>query len=336
MQEKRNKRDVVFALFLIFIGAIFLLNTTGVVGWGIWQNILRFWPVFLILGGVKLIFEKSPLAELIIGVLALILFASVAIFSYISYTSQTLPFIPARISQYIRDNPNLFSESSGENIKEEEKICLEEYDIEDVEERILNIDVGASKFTLADNPELEEYLDLQSSFSEGFIEPDLKSKIDNNSLNIFFRTKAVPRFVFWGSTQSSEFNMTLGQTEIQTDLDIKLGAGRGEVSLENLNIRNIETNVGAGRLDLSFRDIAIPESLNIQLGAGKMTVVIPENIGYELSYDLGVGRIRIDGENVGEFIGQDSSFKSSNFEDAEQIIKIEANVGVGSLEINQE
>lgn len=336
MQENKNKRDIVFALFLIFIGGIFLLNTTGVVGWGIWQNILRFWPVFLILGGVKLIFEKSPLAEIIIGILALILFASVTIFSYISYTSQTLPFIPERISQYIKDNPNLFSESSGENINEKEKICLEEYDIEDVEERILNIDVGASKFTLADSPELEEYLNLQSSFSRGFVEPDLESNMDDNSLNIFFRTKAVPRIVFWGSTQSSEFNMTLGQTDIETDLDIKLGAGRGEVNLESLNIRNIQTNVGAGRLDISFRDIAIPENLDIQLGAGKMTIVIPENVGYELSYELGVGRIRIDGENVGEFIGQDPSFKSSNFEDAEQIIKIEANVGVGSLEINQE
>lgn len=335
MDKEKKSKDVVFAIFLIFIGTIFLLNSTGVVGWGIWQNILRFWPIFLILAGVKLIFEKSAVAEIIIGILALLLFTSVAIFSYISYTSQSLPFVPRTISRYIKENPELFSVDSVETIEEEERISLEDYDIEDVEERTLKIDVGATKFTVTDDVELENYLNLDSSFSNSFVQPSLESKLENGLLDLSFKTRPAARFVFWGSTHSSEFNLTLGQTQIQTDVDINLGAGRGEVLLESTNLRNISSSVGAGRLDVSLNGDAIPESFEIELGAGKMTITIPENVGYELSYDLGVGRILVNKESIADFVGEETSLRSANYEEAEHIIIIEAKVGVGSLEIIQ-
>ena len=80
---ENNSRDTVWAIFLIFVGAIFLLNTTGVVGWGIWTYLLRFWPVFLILAGIKLVMGKSAIAELILSIVALMLF--VFVFSYLIY-----------------------------------------------------------------------------------------------------------------------------------------------------------------------------------------------------------------------------------------------------------
>ena len=44
-QNKKEARDISSAIFLIFIGMIFLLNTTGIVGWEIWLYMFRFWPV---------------------------------------------------------------------------------------------------------------------------------------------------------------------------------------------------------------------------------------------------------------------------------------------------
>ena len=40
------------AVFLIIIGTIFLLNTTGALSWSVWLLLLRFWPVFIIIAGI--------------------------------------------------------------------------------------------------------------------------------------------------------------------------------------------------------------------------------------------------------------------------------------------
>ncbi len=332
MEKVQNKRDVVFAIFLIFIGSIFLLNSTGVIGWGIWQHILRFWPIFLILAGIKLIFDKSTVAEIIIAIIAFILFACVAMFSYISYTAQSLPFIPRVISRHIKENPEWFSGVSGTEVEETERIEFEDY--EDVQERVLDINVGASKFTLTDEVEMEEYLVLESNYVPGYIEPSLRSRLVGDSLDITFRTETARRFFFWGGSFSPEFNLILGRVEVPTSLNIQLGAGKGIVNLENVNLSEIKTSVGAGKLDITLRENAIAEKITLELGAGKTTLNLPEDIGYELSYELGVGRISTNNESIADFIGEDTSFKSPNYDEATRTIQISAKVGVGSLEIN--
>jgi hypothetical protein len=332
MEKEKKQKDVVFAIFLIFIGTIFLLNTTGFVGWGIWEHILRFWPVFLILAGIKLIFDKSPLAEIIIGITALLLFSLITLFSYISYTATTLPFIPERISEHVRNNPEWFLGRSGEEIYSEEAIGLSDFD--EIERRDVNINVGASSFTLRDREESKEYIHLESRHYEGYIEPSLNSKLNGDTLEILFKTISPRRISFWGNTFSPEFNLILGQTEIKTDLDIQLGAGKGVVKLESTNLGEINCKSGAGKLELSLENNAIPERINIDLGAGQMTLNIPEDVGYELTYELGVGRISTNGESIADFIGEDPSFKSVNYNEASNIVQITAKVGVGALVIN--
>lgn len=333
MEKEKKRKDVIFAIFLIFIGIIFLFNTTGFIGWGIWNHILRFWPIFLILAGIKLIFENSIVTEMILGILALILFSLVAIFSYISYTSETLPFIPERFSQFVKDNPGWFGEPFGDEIKESQSIDLEKYD--DVESRVLDINVGASQFTLTDDPTLDNYIILESKYTEGHITPSLESSLDDGTLDILFKTQS-PRRVFFGfgtRTFSPTFDLTLGQTDIKTDLNIQLGAGKGNITLENLSLGSLVSKLGAGKLDLEVSNSAIPEDISIELGAGKMTLTIPEEVGYELSYELGVGQISVNQVSIADFIGEETEFRSENFDEATEIIEIDAKVGVGSFEI---
>src|ERR1700761_3690724 len=60
-------------LVLVLIGAAFLLNNFGYLHFH-WYNIFHLWPIFLVIGGVNLVFahNKSPLATGIkIGVVVL-------------------------------------------------------------------------------------------------------------------------------------------------------------------------------------------------------------------------------------------------------------------------
>lgn len=62
-------------LILIFIGVIFFLNSMGFLSWKIWRNLINYWPIILIILGLRIILGRSFLANLIvtiIGVAALV------------------------------------------------------------------------------------------------------------------------------------------------------------------------------------------------------------------------------------------------------------------------
>jgi len=60
-QRKLLYRGISRGVFFICIGAVLLLNTSGWLGWGVWGELLRFWPVLLISLGIRLIFSGTPL-----------------------------------------------------------------------------------------------------------------------------------------------------------------------------------------------------------------------------------------------------------------------------------
>lgn len=63
----------VFAFILIFLGIIFLLRNFGILPIFTWGDIVGFWPVILILLGVKIVFGKSALTNIIILIIGLII-----------------------------------------------------------------------------------------------------------------------------------------------------------------------------------------------------------------------------------------------------------------------
>jgi len=198
-EQTKEKRDVVFAIFLVFIGSLFLLNTTGVVGWGIWEYILRFWPVFLILGGIRLILSESVLTEIIISITALTLFVLIGIFSYISFTSNSLSFIPDSVNEYILEDSNWLTYKDSNMVEDETFVNAEDY--RGVTKRNLDIKVGASEFTLNDNEE-DKLLELNSKYIKNHIEPSLKSKKVGDIVDISFDTISPNRITFWDRRKS--------------------------------------------------------------------------------------------------------------------------------------
>ncbi|MGZ3926469.1 MAG: LiaF transmembrane domain-containing protein, partial [Mucilaginibacter sp.] len=53
-------------LILVMIGAIFLLNNFDVIDFH-WSNLFHLWPIFLVIGGVNLVFahNRSPWATIL-------------------------------------------------------------------------------------------------------------------------------------------------------------------------------------------------------------------------------------------------------------------------------
>lgn len=73
--EYEVSQRVGWGIFLIFAGAIFLLNTFDVLPWNIWQDVVRFWPFLLILSGLQIILGSGVLSRLLLSLAALSVFA---------------------------------------------------------------------------------------------------------------------------------------------------------------------------------------------------------------------------------------------------------------------
>ncbi|MCL4384610.1 DUF5668 domain-containing protein [Patescibacteria group bacterium] len=80
-EERRAKsHDIVWAWVLIFAGITFLLNNTGVIPWAIWGELWRFWPILLVLGGLRLVLGRGRTGEAIVGLVTV--FSLVVILAY--------------------------------------------------------------------------------------------------------------------------------------------------------------------------------------------------------------------------------------------------------------
>lgn len=323
MDNKFFKKDLGGAIFLLFIGTIFLLNTTGVVDWGIWLHILKFWPVFLILGGLRLVLEGTKTTEIIMTVVTFLAYLTVGFFAYSSYTNKDVSFLPS----FIINLPDV----TDPEFKNEETFTVLQDSYKDVKKRILDVDIAAAKATITDDRETN-YLEVDGSYNEQNVKPVVQSNLKDGELTILFDTQFSKERISWGQN-NMEFNLFVGQPSLLTDISLRVGAGDTTLTFDKLLLDTISAKVGAGRLLLALSDLSIPQEIELEVGAGEMILEIPQEVGYEINYALGMGEITADGEQIAVFAGKGTSYKSANYETSTKKILIDARVGVGRLSI---
>ena len=73
----KHRGSVLIGLLLVALGVLLLLNVTGAVGFGIWLELVKYWPVLLVLIGLEIILARSdPLLRA--GLIAATLVAVIA------------------------------------------------------------------------------------------------------------------------------------------------------------------------------------------------------------------------------------------------------------------
>ncbi len=60
-----------FALVLIIVGLVLLLQNFDLVTPAIWQELIKFWPVLLMIAGLEIILGKSAVGQLLLVIITL-------------------------------------------------------------------------------------------------------------------------------------------------------------------------------------------------------------------------------------------------------------------------
>lgn len=86
----KNSGPSIWGLILLFVGVCLLLNNMGLISRDIWFFVLPFWPIILILIGIKIILGKNRISSWIGFILAIILLSVIFFNALLDLRSKNL------------------------------------------------------------------------------------------------------------------------------------------------------------------------------------------------------------------------------------------------------
>jgi len=117
--------------------------------------------------------------------------------------------------------------------------------------------------------------------------------------------------------------------EVPLDLEVDMGVGKSEVSLAGLNLNrlSIAAGVGEGMVDLSG---IRPSDLDatIKAGVGKLTLVLPADVGVRVEARAGLGRVNATGLKV-----EDDAWVNEAWGKTGTSVRVEVEGGIGEVEM---
>lgn len=97
--EDDTSQRVVSGIFFIFAGIVFLLNTLDLLPWAVWGELIRFWPLLLILGGLQILLGTTRIAKWLMLLITLAIFSLVLLSILDEPFPNLLPNLPSFIQQ---------------------------------------------------------------------------------------------------------------------------------------------------------------------------------------------------------------------------------------------
>lgn len=336
--KKRRYPDVSGGLIFITLGIILLLNNFGLLPWEIWSNIWRFWPVFIIIGGLNMLFNNSWWKTVIMFIVTAILLSGVIVYSLVN--SNIYSF--GGLGNWIRNSRNIGDESYLEYV-----IAKNEYENIDLLKVNINNDIGTLKIN--DNSGNDNYVAVYGWYFENMVNPKFEQEKDGNELSVLFEADSNSNwFNFW-ENKNNTFKTEIGKVDVPVELEFKITSGKAEVQLEenmytNLiaqltsgnvtitvegdsyikDILRVDMTSGNAKIDLSDAKY-LPQNMEIEVTSGNAEFVLPEGVGLEIEYDITSGSIKVDENKI--------HGKGNYSVEGENEIKVKVKVTSGNVEI---
>jgi hypothetical protein len=130
----------------------------------------------------------------------------------------------------------------------------------------------------------------------------------------------------------NHWNLRLND-EIPMDLVINSGASETMLDLKGLELQNLEVNAGVGDISIDLSgDWQESFDATLDMGVGKSTIILPSDVGVKIEASKGIGK-----SNLVGFISQgDGVYVNDAYEDADVIINLKTNLGVGEATFKME
>lgn len=241
-------------LLIIAVGLLLLANTTGLISWSIWRELLRFWPILLILAGVSILLGGRTsafgtlIAVLVIGgVVYLVFGVALGWGDYCNWWrggSQSLSWMT--VSQSLPA---------------------------DAETATISLKFGAGKLWLEAGQ--------SGTLIEGTLgylgdRPEERMELLDGGCRVDYRISH--GMTGPGTFTGQEWDLRL-TPHLPTSLILDIGACQAELNLTGVKLTKLDINVGASDLEIRLGDHGLDTEVDIKCGASSIDLYVPSGVG---------------------------------------------------------
>jgi hypothetical protein len=299
---RRGAPGLTWAVILISIGVIFLLNNLGVIHIA-WTQLINFWPVLLILIGLDIMLgRRSFLGSLITAGFAVLVIAGIMWLISVpnSLISNASNLTTGNITQALGDAKAL-------------DVTLQ-LGVTDTHLKALSGGKNAVEGTYRtdDRLRLDTTYDVRGDTGTLVI----RQQSDQNN------TRMTSPFV-------GELN--LGLTDrVPVDLTVEMGVGSVTLDLTGIQLSSLTVKGGVGGLSIIL-PTAGTFDVNLDGGVGGIEIRVPDSLAASIRVDSGITAVDVRG-----FEGNgDDRWESSNFNSAANQASISVHAGIGAISITK-
>jgi Cell wall-active antibiotics response 4TMS YvqF/Domain of unknown function (DUF5668) len=287
---------------LVALGVVFLLNNLGYLGWGVWETLLRLWPVLLIAIGLDLLIGRRS----ILGSALVVLLVLAALGAAIWWTGLWLPAGMAITSETI-------SQPLGAA-------------------RRADIDIGMGVGTLHLGPLAESDNLIEGMIARSSAEQVLRDfSMDGDSATFKLHSRSAWVFPFRERRgERVEWSLLLNRA-IPLRLHIDTGAGQATLDLARLQVADLDVNTGVGQTTLTLPQKGQVRA-RINGGIGETVVIIPAGMAARIEATTGLGQVQV----IGTYEHEDKIYTTPGYDSATSRVDLVVSGGVGSITVRQE
>jgi hypothetical protein len=316
MAQNRGVRSssVVFPLLLIGFG-IMVLFARSFPDFDPWPVLKRFWPLLLILVGAGMIWDRSrrpanpdqhapfPVGSSI-GVVLFLLVLFVLVWHHRRFAYHDDSILASRSLTHHRQTIDL---KGAKAVRMSVKMPSGE----------LRMDGGAG-----------QVLDADFAFGAGWLAPQVDYSVSDGVGELEIGQESSGQLMI---KSDNTWNLKVNDA-LPLDLEVDLGAGRGEFRFAKVNLTRLELNIGAGQaiVDLSGERAKDLEA-EVQGGVGEATIRLPKSVGVVATVHGGLGSI--DTQGLRE---EDGQYVNEAYGKSPTTIHLTVQGGIGSIKLQQE
>lgn len=287
-----DNKSLTKGIILIVLGLILLLGNLGYISFDILFNIFDLWPLLLVIAGINILFNKKPIINIIAWVVFfIILIVYGGIYGGRNIRSSHVGFNTS-FTKPVETSHGQFALHTG----------AAQIDIDSGDRELLKVNGHGNK------------LDYSHTFR------------NNNELAIFnFTNKNDKSMIF--NNRTSKYNFELNENIIW-DLGLDLGAISGTLNFEDIPVKNVDLNIGAGNLQIILGEKHNKTNFKIDGGVSNLKIAVPRDAGIRIRLDGALNKIDLD--ELGLTRTEDY-YISPNYEEKDTKLDFHINMGLGKV-----
>lgn len=296
-----NKRAIL-GILIIALGVLFLLNNLGFIDFSVLWRIWNMWPLLLVAIGFNIIFKENQKAIYAIWIVFFALLIFYGIYLQKNYQSR-----------------HHMDRMGGNSRVVIEKSQVTEYGQ-------LDLDLGAAELTIDKEDKnllVAEIRGRDLNYYENYKNNKQRAEISFEGVNF--------RGVNFSVPHPSNYEFYLNRN-VLWELDLDLGAISGEINLEDIPVRSIDLDFGAGELDFVLGDKSSELIFYIDAGASSLNIKIPEGAAIKVDMDAALTSTNLDDFDL---IRDGDNYISRDYESADTKIEFDIDMGAGEIIFNQ-